>query len=86
MYRCRVCGNEFREPILKQKSYFRIFILTIKAQWDRTIDRNSVYMKHCPFCDAPEDRLEAFIKEGEFDVESTPGDGEDIGEEDGLHV
>ena len=90
MYRCLDCGKEFSEPVLKQKSYLKIFILTVKAQWDRTLDRDSIYVKHCPFCDAPENRLKQYIDPNEYDEaqESAPGDGEDIGERknNGLHV
>ena len=88
MYRCLNCGREFNEPVLKQKPYLKILILTVRAQWDKTIGKDSIYAKHCPYCDAPEDRLERFIDIDEFDVvqEQTPGYGEDIGENNGLHI
>lgn len=77
MYRCRKCGKTFPEPELRQKSYFRILLLTIKAQWDSSIDEGSVYEKHCPYCGAGEGSITAFIDQGEYD-ENNPPEGEDV--------
>lgn len=89
MYRCMKCGREFRDPVLKQKPYLRIFMLTLRSQWDKSIGKDSVYAKHCPYCDASEEHLQPYRDPTEYDddiSESAPGNGEGIGEENGLHV
>ena len=81
MFRCRRCGKTFKEPEFRRKSYLRIFLLTLKAQVDRSITEESIYSRFCPHCGASEEDLETYLDPGYYDdFDSNPRGGEDYKE------